>query len=99
MNIFADVEARVTTALEALKAEGVLSESHADILVPAARLYQSLQQVHRLCLEGPFQPETAPRGLRLLLAKAAELPDFDRLEAYLGTTLEAVRSAFDEIIV
>ena len=86
------------TALARLRDAGALSAVHADMLIPAARLYQSLQQVHRLCLDGPFVPETAPRGLRLLLAKAAELPDFERLEAHLRGTLESVRAAFEEII-
>jgi glutamate-ammonia-ligase adenylyltransferase len=86
------------TTLARLREAGALTEAQAETLIPAARLYQSLQQVHRLCLDGPFVPETAPRGLRLLLAKAAEMPDFDRLEAYLRTTLEQVRSVFEEII-
>jgi glutamate-ammonia-ligase adenylyltransferase len=85
-------------ALGKLQAAGLLSAGPAEILLPAARLYQSLQQVHRLCLEGPFVPETAPRGLRQLLARAAELPDFERLEAHLGATLASVLGLFDEIV-
>jgi glutamate-ammonia-ligase adenylyltransferase len=86
------------TALARLRAAGLLSDSHAEVLIPAARLYQGLQQVHRLCLEGPMVPEQAPKGLLQLLARAAGVPDFERLNGELQQTLSAVHVLFDEII-
>jgi glutamate-ammonia-ligase adenylyltransferase len=85
-------------ALSKLSAAGVLSPSDAEILVPAARLYHTLTQVLRLCLDKPFVADEAPRALKDLLARAAEMPDFASLEASLRDTLGDVREAFDRIV-
>ena len=44
----------------------------------------NLTQVLRLCQDGPFAPPAAPEGLKLLLARAGDAPDFVRLEAELA---------------
>jgi glutamate-ammonia-ligase adenylyltransferase len=85
-------------ALSKLAAAGVLSSSDAEILVPAARLYHTLTQVLRLCLDKPFVAEEAPRALKDLLARAADMPDFATLEACLKDTLVAVHEAFERIV-
>jgi len=85
-------------ALSKLAAAGVLSPSDAEILVPAARLYHTLTQVLRLCLDKPFVAEEAPRALKDLLARAADMPDFATLEACLKDTLVAVHEAFERIV-
>ena len=85
-------------ALSKLSAAGVLSPSDAEILVPAARLYHTLTQVLRLCLDKAFVADEAPRALKDLLARAAEMPDFASLEASLRDTLSDVREAFDRIV-
>jgi glutamate-ammonia-ligase adenylyltransferase len=85
-------------ALTKLSAAGVLAPGDAEILVPAARLYHTLTQVLRLCLDKPFVAEEAPRALKDLLARASEMPDFATLEASLTDTLQAVHEAFDRII-
>ena len=72
---------RTPSALAKLSAAGLLAPGDAEILLPAARLYQSADPGLRLCLDGPFVPEEAPRGLKELLARAAEMPDFASLEA------------------
>ena len=76
----------------------VLEASDADILLPAARLYSNLTQVLRLCLEGPFDPDKAPQGLKDLLATAAGLPDFATLDRHLRETQAAVKGLFDRLI-
>ena len=76
----------------------VLSPGDAEILIPAARLYHTLTQVLRLCLDNPFAAAEAPLALRELLARASDMPDFDTLEAMLKETLAAVREAFDRIV-
>lgn len=86
-------------ALTKLSASGVLEPSDAEILIPAARLYQTLTQVLRLCLDKPFDAAEAPRALRELLARSSDMPDFTTLEAMLKDTLAAVHDAFDRIIV
>ncbi len=86
-------------ALRKLAAAGLLSAPHADVLIPAAILVHNLTEVLRLCLDGPFDPAKAPDGVKELLTRAGEVPDFIRLEAALRTTLTEVAALFDEIIV
>jgi glutamate-ammonia-ligase adenylyltransferase len=76
----------------------VLSPAHADVLSPAGKLYMALSQILRLCLDGPFDPQNAPRGLKQLLAQAAELPDFAHLEGALSESQTAVAALYDEIV-
>jgi glutamate-ammonia-ligase adenylyltransferase len=85
-------------ALTKLSAAGVLSPGDAEVLVPAARLYHTLTQLIRLCLDKPFVVEDAPRALKDLLARASDMPDFATLEATLKDTLAAVHKAFDRIV-
>jgi len=85
-------------ALTKLSAAGVLPPNDAEILIPAARLYFTLTQVLRLCLDKPFAAADAPLALRDLLARAAEMPDFETLEIRLKDTLAAVHQAFDRTI-
>jgi glutamate-ammonia-ligase adenylyltransferase len=84
--------------LDKARALGVLSAEDADILRPAVRLYQSLTQVLRLCLPGPFDPKRTGPGLLRLLAQAADVPDFATLEATLADTQTKVREAFVRIL-
>ena len=85
-------------ALRKLAAVGLLEAPHADILLPAAVLVQNLTEVLRLCLDGPFDPAKAPDGVKSMLARAGEMPDFPRLEATLRATLAEVAALFDEIV-
>jgi glutamate-ammonia-ligase adenylyltransferase len=70
----------------------------AEILRGAVRLYQNLDQVLRLCLPGPFDPKTAALGLIGLLTRAADVPDFATLEAFLAETQAKVRASFTRIV-
>ena len=53
----------------------------------------------RLCLDGPFEPAKAPDGLKTLLARAGEAPDFPRLEADLAAREAEVAGLFDALVV
>jgi glutamate-ammonia-ligase adenylyltransferase len=86
-------------ALGKLAARGLLSPSAADVLIPAANLIQNLTQVTRLTLDGPFEPQKAPDGLKELLARVGEAPDFHRLEAILAEATSETARLFDELIV
>ena len=86
-------------ALSKLAVAGVLAPGDAEILVPAAQLCHTLTQVLRLCLDKPFVAAEAPRALKDLLARAAEMPDFATLEATLKNTLASVRDAFERLII
>jgi glutamate-ammonia-ligase adenylyltransferase len=85
-------------AYRRLRDAGVLAPAHAEVLIPATRLVHNLTQIVRLCLEGPFDPATAPRGMKELLARAGDAASFPELESRLRVTLESVAALFDEII-
>jgi [glutamine synthetase] adenylyltransferase / [glutamine synthetase]-adenylyl-L-tyrosine phosphorylase len=86
-------------ALENLGQAGVLEPSAVDALLPAARLLNNLTQVLRLCLDEPFDPAKAPDGLKSLLARAGDSPDFRHLEAELVAREAEVATLFDQLIV
>jgi glutamate-ammonia-ligase adenylyltransferase len=77
---------------------GLLAAEDAEVLRPAARLYHDLTQILRLALPGPFDPEAAAPGLTALLARAGDMPDFARLNAYIGELQAKVRLSFDRIL-
>jgi glutamate-ammonia-ligase adenylyltransferase len=76
----------------------VLPVEEAEVLRPAARLYQDLTQILRLCLAGLFDAKTAGAGLLRLLARAADVPDFAALDATLIETQAKVRASFVRIL-
>lgn len=84
--------------LEKASRLGLLAREDAEVLRPAAQLYQDLSQVLRLCLSAPFDPKKAGTGLLRLLARAADVPDFPTLDAHLIETQEKVRQSFLRIL-
>jgi glutamate-ammonia-ligase adenylyltransferase len=85
--------------LSAIAAEGLISpDAHRPLLL-AGQLLHNLTQILRLTLEGPFHPETAPKGLKSLLVRAAAAASFEDLERKLKQSLGHVREAFDQLIV
>ncbi|MDP1908818.1 MAG: bifunctional [glutamine synthetase] adenylyltransferase/[glutamine synthetase]-adenylyl-L-tyrosine phosphorylase, partial [Hyphomicrobium sp.] len=85
-------------AFRKLRHAGLLAHGDADILIPATRLLHDLTQILRLCIEGRFDPATAPSGLKDLLARAGDAPSFAELEARLRENHAAVSRLFVEII-
>ena len=77
---------------------GLLSAEDSEVLRPAVQLYQNLSQILRLCLSGPFDPKKTDPGLLRLLARAADVPDFATLEAYVIDTQERVRKRFEALL-
>jgi [glutamine synthetase] adenylyltransferase / [glutamine synthetase]-adenylyl-L-tyrosine phosphorylase len=75
---------------------GALRPADARLLVEAVRLYRRLQAVLRLSVQDSFVPDTAPRGLRHALLRAAhggqDLPRDD-----LGALQEEVRATQAEV--
>jgi glutamate-ammonia-ligase adenylyltransferase len=62
------------------------------------RLYQSLTQVLRLCLPRPIDPASQAPGFMVLLCRAADVPDFATLDAFLAETQAKVRASFTRIV-
>ncbi|WP_319844714.1 bifunctional [glutamine synthetase] adenylyltransferase/[glutamine synthetase]-adenylyl-L-tyrosine phosphorylase [Terrihabitans rhizophilus] len=77
---------------------GLISAGDTEILQSATRLQHNLTQVLRLCLTGPFDPETASAGLRALLARQGEVPDFASLDAELRDQQQRVQEVVARII-
>ena len=77
---------------------GLLAAGDAEVLRPAVRLYHNLTQVLRLCLTEPFDPTTAAPELIGLLTRAADVPDFATLDAYVAETQARVRNCFVRIL-
>lgn len=90
-----DVLKRSTlAALRALADRGLLAAGMAETLISGAELYHDLTQVIRLCVEGSFDPDSAPDGLKALIARAGGEIEFDRLQARLVETEAAVADVF-----
>jgi glutamate-ammonia-ligase adenylyltransferase len=77
---------------------GLLMAGDAELLRRAVRLYHDLTQILRLCVSAPFDPKAAAPGLTRLLARAADLPDFATLDAFIGETQVKVRASFNRIL-
>ena len=84
--------------LDKAAAPGLLKPSDGDALRSACRFYQRLTQILRLCLVDVFDPKTAAPGLKRLLARAGELPDFATVDAHLAEVQKQVRKAFESIV-
>ena len=92
------LEASTARVLEAARQLRLISVEDAEVLRPAAQLYQDLTQILRLCLAGPFDAKTAGPGLLRLLIRAADVPDFATLNATLIETQAKVRASFVRIL-
>jgi glutamate-ammonia-ligase adenylyltransferase len=77
---------------------GLLGTEDAEVLRPAVRLYHDLTQILRVCVGGEFDPKTAAPGLTRLLARAADVPDFATLDAFVAETEAKVRISFNRIL-
>jgi glutamate-ammonia-ligase adenylyltransferase len=73
---------------------GLLPQSAAEVLRPAARLYHDLIQILRLCVSGKFRPETAGEDLMRVMTRAGDAPDFSSLEARVREIQTEVRRVF-----
>jgi len=85
-------------AYRKLRDARLLAPEHAEVLIAATRLMHDLTQILRLCLEGHFNPATAPSGLKELLANAGDAESFAELEDRLRSTLSRVAGLFNDII-
>jgi glutamate-ammonia-ligase adenylyltransferase len=92
------LDTATATVLEKATRLGLLAAEDAEVLRPAAQLYQDLGEILRLCVAAPFDPKSAGPGLATLLARAADVPDFATLEAHLADTQARVRKSFVRIL-
>ncbi|MFN3854465.1 MAG: bifunctional [glutamine synthetase] adenylyltransferase/[glutamine synthetase]-adenylyl-L-tyrosine phosphorylase [Phreatobacter sp.] len=92
------LDTNTARVLDKAAAAEFLTPADGDTLRAACRLYQRLTQIIRLCLVDGFDPETAAPGLRQLLARAGELPDFATLDAHLVEVQRSVREVFERVV-
>lgn len=93
------LQAHTRLALTRIGEAGLLPSADTDLLISAIDLTLNLTQVIRICVEGVFKPEEATPGLKALLARAGNAPDFSALEAQLRETQAAVLALFERIVV
>jgi glutamate-ammonia-ligase adenylyltransferase len=72
----------------------LLAPADLDIVLGALHLYSDIAQIIRLCIDGPFDPEEAPEGLKELLCRISEMPDLAVLESKVRRYSKAVRGIF-----
>jgi len=85
-------------ALDHAREAGLLDPESWRTLRAGARLQQDLTQALRLATDKPFDPEEAGEGLKRLLARTGEAPDFAVLTATLEETQKAVRATFERVL-
>ena len=85
-------------ALRKLRDAGILDKGVAEKVLEAGQLLHDLTQILRLSLDQGFKPDTAPGGLKLLLAKAGNVDSFEALERKLLEFETTVRVAFDAVV-
>lgn len=77
---------------------GLLSDTHAAILIEAHRLYSSIQQALRLAMDGGFEPSRAASGVLRRFAAAVHLPDFRTVERDFSEKRKQVRDIFEAVL-
>ena len=87
-----------TGALKGLADAGVIAPEIAEELIGAMRLWRNVQGMMRLSLEGDFDEESAPDGLRAALARSAGVEDFETLRGTMVETTERIHRRFMEIV-
>jgi [glutamine synthetase] adenylyltransferase / [glutamine synthetase]-adenylyl-L-tyrosine phosphorylase len=92
------LNANTTASLNAATKAELLSVAHSDTLLKALGLYQRLTQILRLCIDGTFDPKSAPSHLLGALSLAAAQPDISATEAFLAETQDKVAAIFTKIV-
>jgi glutamate-ammonia-ligase adenylyltransferase len=82
-------------ALDGLQTAGFLSADDGAALADAHRLYSTLSQILRLCLDDVFDPATAAPSLRRLVTQACDLPSVETVRTHLEHTQADIRSRFE----
>ncbi len=93
------LDQNTSEALRKLACAGVLDWGEAERLIDGAWLLHVLTQILRLCYDEKFEVETAPPGLKNLLTRAADSPDFAHLEARLADTQAGILELFEKHVV
>lgn len=85
-------------AIAGIMAAGLLSDEDGQALLDALKLWQTVQGLLRLSLEGDGDADTAPEGLKAALARAAGAVDFADLEAKIRSRSAKALAIFEKVI-
>ena len=89
---------RPADMLPELVTAGWITGEQAGAISAALKLFTSIQQVARLAVDGPIDPQSAGRGFRDLLVKVAKVDDIAALEVSLRDTANAMAVIIDEVL-
>ncbi len=90
--------ANTAATLDNLAAAGILTGETSQTLQDALRFWHRLQAFLRLTVEGKFDANAAPVGLKRALAEAGEVKAFDHLPARMEAMARAVQQTFKDLI-
>jgi glutamate-ammonia-ligase adenylyltransferase len=85
-------------ALGRAAAAGFLDKSDARALLAALHLWQQLQAVLRLVVEGEFDPTKAPAAILPLLARSTGTVDFAALQSAIVAQSKEVKAIFERLL-
>jgi glutamate-ammonia-ligase adenylyltransferase len=85
-------------AIVKLQENGFLEKPTARALLGAITLYQSITQFLRLCVDGSFEPQSAPTRLNGALSRLAGQPNMAAAEAVLADQQTAIAAIFTQLI-
>jgi [glutamine synthetase] adenylyltransferase / [glutamine synthetase]-adenylyl-L-tyrosine phosphorylase len=85
-------------AITGIMAAGLLSDEDGKALLDALKLWQTVQGLLRLTLEGDGDVAAAPEGLKTALASAAGAVDFADLEAKIRARSASALAIFERVI-
>lgn len=92
-------EVPATSTLAMLEqAQGLIAAADLETLVEAAKLYNGVQQVLRICTGDSFDPAGAPPGLLQMICAHTGMPDIRTVEGVLKNTQKDVREIFDRLL-
>lgn len=92
------LDTNTSAALGKLGSAAAIDPDDAVALIAAANFYHAVQAALRLCLQGAFDEDTAPNGLRQALVRAGEAVDFDDLKRKLLDHQTQVRALFERYV-
>ena len=92
------LNANTHVSLKAAADAKLLDAAGATALIDALGLYQRLTHILRLSVDGPFNPNSAPKNLLRALSMAAAQPDFGATEVYLVEVQTCVARLFMKLV-
>jgi glutamate-ammonia-ligase adenylyltransferase len=85
-------------ALTRLRDSSALARKDADTIIEAGEFQQALTQVLRIAVDGTLDPQSVTPGLKALLLRAVEAPDFEVLQYRLAEMQKSAHAIFEDVL-